>query len=451
MGAKKDFSCAIPLHIPYKNRQCPACGNEQRYGYCSSGRHIFRLDALFRVTSQVVYCVTPRCPLIKQDMHPPEEWALAPPYKGFGSDVIAEAGRLRFSERMTRVEIKNDLKAKYSLDISEREVNTLYDLYGALVSGATLEDSSLIAAVKRNRALVISLDGAEPMLGHETVWFVRDLITGRTLLAAPLRSKTTDDLVRLLTPVREFANRLGVPLAGVVSDGESSVRKAVKKVWPRVRHQLCQIHFVKRLAKELIDDDRNLRKELRKPFRSLREVERTISKSVKAGVGTTRAQADVLLDVCLVIRSILRDDGKPPFQPPGLKLFERLTELRAKIGEMRREKGGPAFDRSRSFSPSWTGSEIKSATCGRTMRTSGPWGTSCSQREERPKVSGGSCGRWFRTGRRDSAAWSAKERIGSRACWLSGSSRPNPTGRGSSTVTQIPVSPAPTTTPSSSS
>jgi len=384
MSAKKDFSGAIPLHIPYSPRRCPACGQEQRYGYCSSGRYIFRLDRLLSVTSQVVYCVNPRCTLMKRDMHPPEEWALAPPYKGFGWDVIATTGQLRHGQRMTRVQIKAHLKEVYGLEISEREVNTLYDLYGTLVTNANLEDPELIEALQGNRAMVLSLDAAKPMLGHEAVWFVSELMSGRTLVARALRSQTENDLIELLRPVKAFARRIGVPVAGIVSDAEASIRKAVKAVWPRAPHQLCQLHFVENLAEDLAKEDGGLRMEVRKSFRQMRQLERSVAQS--AGGDVSQARADVVLGLCLAIRAILRHEAEPPFHPPGLLLFERLTELRERIRRMRREKGGPAFGRLRSYCRWSTSSGTRCTGCERTTPTFARWVTSCSRRVEPAKV-----------------------------------------------------------------
>jgi hypothetical protein len=385
MSAHKDFSGAERLHLVNSERTCLCCGGPQRYAHCTPGRNVYDLDALYRVTSQVVFCTTPGCRLFLKDTHPPDELALAPPYKGFSWRVIAETGRLRFGERLTREAIKERLVDEHpTLRIGERAVNDLYNLYGALVSGANLEDPTLIAEVKANHAMVVSLDGAEPMLGHESVWFLRDLISARTFVARAMRSVTAKDLVMLLELVKEFARRHGIAVLGVVSDGQQSIRKAVKEVFPRVPHQLCQIHYVKRLAGELVEQDRHLRKELRKPFRVLREVERDVA-AARTGGELSGAQAEVLEDLCLIIRSILRDDGKPPFDPPGLKLYERLTELRAKIRQMGREKGGPVCGRSTDSWRSSNPSETTSAGFVPSMGTSGRSGKSSSQRARRPR------------------------------------------------------------------
>jgi hypothetical protein len=369
MGSLRDFSDPIERHLIYDNRICPCCGEEQRYGYCTSGRGVRRLDAAYRVTSQTTYCRNGACPLIYKVMHPPAEWAMAAPSQRFGFDVVAKVGQLRYGERLTAQQIQARLLREDKLDMAERSVSNLYTLYGVLVSGEHLRDPDLIAEVKANKALVIGLDGGQPIKGHETVWFVRDLLTGQTLVAQAMRSTTAKDLAKLLVPVREFAAKHGVPVVGIVSDGEKNARKAVKKVFPRVRHQLCQIHYVANLAKPLVAKDSTLRKELRKPFRKLREIERSIADEK----GLSQPDTQAIEKLCLVVRSILSDNAKPPFEPPGLRLYKKLEELRDTVAEMARKKGGPVFGRWPTSCRSWTSSKRTNSGLGTTTPTSWKW------------------------------------------------------------------------------
>lgn len=64
-------------------------------------------------------------------------------------------------------------------------------------------------------------------------------LSGEVLLARSLLSATEADLAGLL---REVQQALPVPIRGVISDGQPSIRKAVKAVLPGVPHQLCHFH-----------------------------------------------------------------------------------------------------------------------------------------------------------------------------------------------------------------
>jgi hypothetical protein len=75
-------------------------------------------------------------------------------------------------------------------------------------------------------------------MGHEVLWVIRDCLSGTVVLAKALLSSTAADLEPLLRRAAELA---GVPVAGVVSDGQHSIRTAVARALPGVPHQLC--HF----------------------------------------------------------------------------------------------------------------------------------------------------------------------------------------------------------------
>lgn len=340
MEALKHGPEVKPVFLEGRGRKCVACGTARRYDYKSSGRGVRRLDEALWIEAQIHYCPNGRCPLRRKGTHPPEEWALAPAYERFGSDVIALCGALHFGEKLGRDAIAAKLQREHQVQIAPRTVNRLFDMYGALVSGAQLKDPVLIRQLERQRVLVLSLDGAEPIKGRDPVWFVRETTSGWVLAAKTMVSATTADLVELLKPVKRFAEEHHLAIVGVVSDAEDNIRAAVRTLFPGVPHQLCQIHYVKNVAKPLKRADTELRKEVKKEVRGVRPIERAIRASAAEG-GLAPSDAETLLDVCEAIRSILKDGGHPPFDPPGLKLVEKLTELEQALKEMAREKGGP--------------------------------------------------------------------------------------------------------------
>jgi hypothetical protein len=353
------------------------------------------LEGLRCVTGQIVYCENGRCPLRFKSMHPPEELSLVAPYKGHGFDVIARIGQMRFRDKLTRLEILSRLAKDFpKLVISERQVETLYKLYGALVSGGMLKDPDVVKKIKRNKAIVLSLDGAKPSKGQDSVWFIRDLLSGVTLAAAAMRSCTKPALIGLLKPIKEFARSIGVPVVGIVSDAEPKVRSAVKAVFPRVRHQLCQFHYVTNLADPLVEKDRKLHTDIKESLPDLGQIERDIQ--VDATItdsALSKPQASVVVDLCETIRAVLRRTGKPPLAPPGIRLFQELTELRQIARDMmkRAKKGGPICRHS-STSLRWSTSSAttKSESAGST-RTFATSPTSSSSRRRQPREPSACC------------------------------------------------------------
>jgi hypothetical protein len=75
------------------------------------------------------------------------------------------------------------------------------------------------------------------------LWVIRDCLSGLVLLARALLSSACGDLAGLLREVAADLAALGVPVDGVVSDGQPSIRLAIARVWPDVPHQLCHFHY----------------------------------------------------------------------------------------------------------------------------------------------------------------------------------------------------------------
>jgi hypothetical protein len=165
--------------------------------------------------------------------------------------------------------------------------------------------------------VILALDGLQPDVGHEVLWVLRDCLSGEVLLARSLLSATTDDVAALLT---ELAGHLGVPIAGVVSDGQHSIRRAVARALPGVPHQLCHFHYLREAALPVFEADRHAKKELKKHVRGVRPIERAVE-------GRDDAEARVVRGYCAAVRSALTDDGRPPLAASGLKLRHRLTAV----------------------------------------------------------------------------------------------------------------------------
>ena len=123
-----------------------------------------------------------------------------------------------------------------------------------------------------------------------------------------------------------------MPIAGVISDGQQSIRKAVAAALPGVPHQLCQFHYLREAARPLYEADRNAKKELKKKVRGVRPLERSLE-------GRTDAEAEALRGYCDAVRSALTDDGRPPLDASGLKLQGRLAAVAASLDRVGAQRG----------------------------------------------------------------------------------------------------------------
>jgi hypothetical protein len=89
-----------------------------------------------------------------------------------------------------------------------------------------LSDKERLKTIANNQGrLILAIDGMQPSVGHEVLWVIRECLSGEILLAKTLLSSRNEDLAALLLEVN---HTLDVPIVGVVSDGQQSIRKAVE-------------------------------------------------------------------------------------------------------------------------------------------------------------------------------------------------------------------------------
>ncbi|NEU79937.1 hypothetical protein [Nostoc sp. UIC 10630] len=116
----------------------------------------------------------------------------------------------------------------------------------------------------------------------------------------------------------EVTNTLNVPIEGVVSDRQQSIRQAVRVALLSIAHGLCHYHYLKEAIIPIYEADRHAKKELKKKVRGLRDIERSV-------VNEDKDLATIIKDYCSAVRSSITNDGHPLLEASGLKLQENLT------------------------------------------------------------------------------------------------------------------------------
>lgn len=310
-GRRQCIECGAPLWVAYHNR-----------------RTVATLSGLTELRLIVRRCRTATCALYKRPIRPEEEGGWALPQAEFGLDVIALVGALRYQEHRSVPEIQRALQGR-GVAIAERTVTHLVQRYEELVALRLAEQTRLQGRLREQGRVLLALDGLQPDVGHEVLWVLRDCLSGEVLLARSLLSATEQDLAALLREVQEV---LPVPIRGVVSDGQHSIRRAVRTALPRVPHQLCQFHYLREAAKPIYEADRHAKKELKKQVRGVRPIERALETR-------TDPEAEAVRAYCFAVRSALTDDGRPPLCASGLQLYDRLRAIQASIDRVA-AKGG---------------------------------------------------------------------------------------------------------------
>jgi hypothetical protein len=313
-------------------KTCRSCGKRlqmARHGQ----RKVTTLEGVYCLTLKLYRCQNAECALYHQMCRPEEEGRWALPHGEFGLDVIALVGTLRYQEQRSIVQIHDELK-KRGVVVAQRTVTDQLYRYEELLALHLADTERLREKLQEQKQIIVSLDGLQPDVGHEVLWVLRDCCSGEVLLARSLLGATENDLVPLLQEVATLCKSLDIPIAGVVSDGQQSIRNAVARALPSIPHQLCHFHYFREAAKLMADADRHAKKELKKHVRGVRPIERALEER-------TDEEAEAVRGYGLAVRSALTDDGQPPLDAAGLRLRERLQAIDTSISRVGEKRGFP--------------------------------------------------------------------------------------------------------------
>jgi hypothetical protein len=214
---------------------CPTCQTRlQRYATLSQ-RTVITLEGPVRLTHRGYRCPNPECATRMRSYRSAAADALALPGFTFGWDIVILVGHLRLTQHQTLDEVHQTLLrrlAPFAMTISRREVLYLFEAYSTLLRAATAvtEDVQFREQVEANGGPILSIDGIQPDIGNETIYLVRDVLTGRVLVAENASESSTAVIKSLLAPVVA----LGLPVIGAISDAQDPLGKAIAELWPDI-------------------------------------------------------------------------------------------------------------------------------------------------------------------------------------------------------------------------
>ncbi|MCI3919087.1 transposase [Paenibacillus sp. TRM 82003] len=311
---------------------CLHCGAKLKRSHTAWKKNISTLQGVIQAWSMAYVCSNANCNY--QDIYykSAEADSLAMKHTSYGFDVLALVGQLRFKHHMTIAEITEELTGR-GVATSERNSQRLYERYLTLLRSSVTDHvkEELKQVVEAHGGIMISMDGVQPEKGNETLYVVREVFSGTILVAKSVKSSSAEELKELIKPVID----LKFPIIGIVSDGQQSIRLAMEDLLPDVPYQYCQYHYLKDIAKPIVDLDRKLKTGIKKSLRGIREIERKLDKSESE-------DSEVVRDYLAAVRSVLLEDGNPPLDLPGIRIYETAEAIQASLQTCLDKKGALA-------------------------------------------------------------------------------------------------------------
>ena len=362
------------LVLEVEDNVCAICGGTLHI--CDHRRHrIFTLQGPVEMVCKLAHCADRQCAARAKTRSPYAETTLTLPWWLIGWDVFCWMGHRRFARHWSVPQIRGELADTYQIPLSADAVEDALRRYQTMLAARQQAPQVLAAAYRTVEALVLSIDGLQPEKGHETLYVVRELNAKRIWFAEALLSSSADEVRRLLIQARTWAMQLGLPVHLWLSDKQDAFVTGIAAEFPGVPHRYCVNHFMRDVAKPMLEADSHAKVKMRRKVRGLRTIEREVLQqrrpiaaeaSAVAPVATPPAgeppavapvatppvtqppvhqwaktvpavpeppadAGEVVLDYCSAVRGILNDDQGGPLQPPGLRMAEALGDVRASL------------------------------------------------------------------------------------------------------------------------
>jgi hypothetical protein len=336
------------------DRDCAVCGR-MMYICDHRCRHVHTLEGPVELICKLNHCPDPVCPGHAQTKSPELEVTIAPPHWAIGWDVFCWIGHRRFARHRSITEIQADLLDDYKIKLSDDAIAKSIRRYQVMLAARQQDPESLRRQYESVDKIILSIDGLQPEKGHETLYVVRELTGKRVWFAEALISATAAEVRRLIAKAKQWADALGKTVAFWISDRQDAFVTGIAAEFPDVPHRYCDNHFLRDVAKPVLEADSHAKVQMRRKVRGLRKVEQAVLKhrrgsseedvaanDPRGAVTSTAGPADtdpprtdpaceVVLDYCAAVRGILNDDQGGPLHPPGLRMADALTEVRDSI------------------------------------------------------------------------------------------------------------------------
>jgi hypothetical protein len=358
--ADTDF---VPWELDVLDRRCGACGRGMHI--CDHRfRHLHTLEGPVELICKLNHCPDPHCPGHTKTKSPEMEATIAPPHWAIGWDVFCWIGHRRFSRHWAIPQIRAELLDAYRIKLSDDAIGQYIHRYQGMLAARQQDPDGLLRQYEAVDEIILSIDGLQPEKGHETLYVVRELTRKRVWFAEALISATAAEVRRLIAQAKGWAEALGKPVALWLSDRQDAFVTGIAAEFAGVPHRYCQNHFLRDVAKPVLEADSHTKVQMRKKVRGLRKIEQAVLKrrgiagsEEAAGVDAAATTAviiepvesaaspadpagAVVLDYCAAVRGILNDDQGGPLQPPGLRMAQALDEVRESIQHNLDEKKG---------------------------------------------------------------------------------------------------------------
>lgn len=264
-----------PVVLTVEQEVCCVC--QRHLHICDHRYHpILSLQGPLQLVCKLAHCPDPCCPARHHTLSPLAEAQITLPYWLIGWDVFCWLGFRRFTRHWSIPQLQAELHDSYGIRLSDDAISGYLKRYRCMVAARHQDPDLLKEAYKDIPSLALTIDGLQPEKGHETLYVIRELRSKRVWFAEALLSSSTAEVQRLIAKAKDWANQLGKPVELWMSDKQDAFVTGIKEEFPDTPHRYCQNHFIRDLAKPMLEQDSHAKVKMRRKVRGLRDIEKQV-------------------------------------------------------------------------------------------------------------------------------------------------------------------------------
>src|SRR5215813_12447047 len=263
------------IALAVEEQWCRTCGGALTI--CDHRHHrVFTLTGPLHLVCKLAHCPARACPAHTQTLSPEAETTITMPWWVLGWDVVCWLGQRRFARHWSVQQLRTELAETYHMPLSDDAIERYIHRYQQMLAARHRDPQPLVATYAQVDALILAIDGLQPEQGPETLYVVRELARKRVWFAEALLSSATTEVQQLLVQARTWAERLGKPVRLWMSDKQDACVQGIAAEFPGVPHRYCAHHFLRDVAKPVLEADSHAKVYMRRIVRGLRAIEQEV-------------------------------------------------------------------------------------------------------------------------------------------------------------------------------
>lgn len=222
------------------------------------------------------HCSNKGCSSRSTLINPESELTITMPRWKIDWDLFAWMGFRRFKRHWSVPQIREELLDSYQINLSEDAITNYLRKYQVMVAARHQDLERMREEYKKCLGVILTIDGLQPEKGHETLYVVREIQHQRVWFAEALLSSSHAEIRKLIQRAKNLTQLLNQSILGWISDKQEAFVVTIAEECPNVPHRYCSNHFIRALAKPVLEKDSHAKVQMRRKVRGLRTLEKEI-------------------------------------------------------------------------------------------------------------------------------------------------------------------------------